>query len=315
MGDILYPIAVGVETGAPIHIGQARRGGAYACLYCAGAMVARQGKIKIAHFAHKPDVDADGCARTALRSLHNRVRDAIAGAAVGAIGGGVQGGFAALGAPNPPYWLKTPCGCGALAALNLRNGWAIETEVSLAPNTRADIAVSKNGYAIAVEIVDTHDVSDATKAAYLAAGVPVARIVVNSRNAHDWDAIVANYANGAIADSIASPRECADCYKRGARYDAALTAFIHKCEAGCGRVVKPRNGKLYRHCYVHRPICPDCGDQYSQVKGKPRYRKCYNCADTRTREERLIDAGWAICDCGAAHNPEYDTCSECSEYY
>lgn len=54
-----YPFAA-TNDGQVEAIEDARRGGAYTCLGCGAAMVARRGAVRVAHFAHKPPTETCG---------------------------------------------------------------------------------------------------------------------------------------------------------------------------------------------------------------------------------------------------------------
>ena len=162
VSGVRYPFAA-TNDGQVEAIEDARRGGAYTCLGCGAAMVARRGAVRVAHFAHKPPTETCG---DPDRGLHEVAKALI-----------VQGFTAALEAGGE-YLAGFGCeDCGQDVSGNVAlAGRTIAAERSVVEGTRSDVVIDRGEKPpLIVEVVVSHDPEPATLDRYQQAGVPVFR--------------------------------------------------------------------------------------------------------------------------------------------
>ena len=163
MNDIRYPFALN-ETGDAVSIKEARKGDLFHCLGCDQVMVAKKGRLRVWHYAHKTP---EALACDPDRALHNRAQELI------------RSGFSNAVAQSSEYKLGRLCeACEAPVAKNAAQaGSKINREVIAVPGTRADLVITyPDGTELIIEVTHTNDLSESTAAAYSQSGIRVLKI-------------------------------------------------------------------------------------------------------------------------------------------
>ena len=259
---IMYPTAM--SGGREVGIAEAERGGEFECGDCGGGMVAKLGEVVTHHFAHKPSAAADACERDYADTLHNRLCNTIAESAG-------KGG----------YYLRTPCVYGGYKWWTIGREWQIEREYSLAPNTRADVALIGRDAKIAVEVAASHPLEPQTRAAYCDAGVIVARIDLPYKRPDRCESIRQAHKSVATADWVSPPRLCYSCARCGmGELWGKREMEIRQCANRCGALVEKAtaDGRYWVHCADCQPVCVECKrEPVMRIEGGTKYRKCHKC--------------------------------------
>ncbi len=157
------------RDGRKVHVSSidlaARRARApFACLACGDELVAKLGRERARHFAHRP---GSTCALTRPETaLHLDVKERLLQLCAEAFAGRLA---VALGARCPRCRRETPLDLAAV-------GDAAVSEGSVGP-LRADVLVTRGGApALALEVLVTHAVDAVKQAALAAAGVPALEV-------------------------------------------------------------------------------------------------------------------------------------------
>ena len=191
--SILYPLARDESDGRIVPVREAINGRPYQCIGCFQSMMAKRGKVRAWHFAHKPPFDR--CDPD--NALHETAKAVI-----------VKGFNDALESQGE-YHFGCPCvECESPLSRNLAvQGTAIELEAAIVEGTRSDLAVtSASGCKVIVEVVVTHDLETETRERYRESGIPVLKIRPT------WDTLAelssAVIASNGINVSLARCRTC-----------------------------------------------------------------------------------------------------------
>ena len=157
---IAYPMAcIGKRV---VNITEANHDGKYTCIECKKPMIAKLGKIKIHHFAHKytgvcnPDNVLHETSKYNMRKLFNKEKE-----------------------DGKDLIISIPCiKCKRSMNYTLPTRGTINVEFSIINNTRSDLVVlNKDGSVHSIiEIVVTHDLEQPTHDAYLKSKIPVIKI-------------------------------------------------------------------------------------------------------------------------------------------
>ena len=161
--NILYPLALNA-AGITIPVRDANHGGIYNCLGCDQIMIAKQGKFRVWHYAHKSQ-QANTCNPDLV--LHRTAQELI------------LAGFRKAVAQEGEYILGCLCTrCGSHIIKNAAQADAtIDREVSAVPGTRADLVITRaSGHKLIIEVVNTHNLSEATANKYSQSSIPVLKI-------------------------------------------------------------------------------------------------------------------------------------------
>ncbi len=167
VSPILYEYALDAY-GRPRHIKSSDYTPPYKCGDCSRELIAKQGRIRQWHYAHKANVictpkpDPDN-------ALHRYAQEIIVDA------------FNRCKADGTEYILGMKCSgfqtatCDECFAINIAlPETEIRKEVSVVPHTRSDLALFKfNDSTVILEVVNTHPIDPDTKERYLQSKIPV----------------------------------------------------------------------------------------------------------------------------------------------
>jgi ssDNA-binding Zn-finger/Zn-ribbon topoisomerase 1 len=192
------------RDGVRVHVGDLdlRRRGArapFACPRCGEPLVARLGRVRARHFAHRP---GSGCPLTAPETaLHQNAKERLLRLCEEAFAGSRR---VTVGARCPSCRRPAPLdlvGAGDAAALEAAVG-----------ARRADVLVTRRGRpSLAIEVRVAHEVEPEKAEALAAAGVPVVEVDARS----EWEADVAGGTAVRCARSLGFER--CDACATGAR--------------------------------------------------------------------------------------------------
>ena len=302
------------------------------CPACGITLVARQGQIRVHHFAHGDDNSDGACEgwlhKTAKRLLYDRIRSALDD-----------------GRRIPIRWRcqERTCRCGVHEGDLLKHVDDVKLETPIAgPNIKPDLCLYKQGapYKL-IEIVVTSDPKAPTRDYAQEAGVLLLEFSLS--RASDIDSVIL----GPILEPSATNLEAKHCpcptcphCKNWRTCDKAhhycprcnsCAREIHRYCRMCDSCVTGRNHWYCQKCGScatgsHRH-CVSCGDAMSWTEGKyPKHYCCYftdmfrlpRCSDRVGPDVKTETHGHCI-KCGARtgfsrireFDPPYDTCYRC----
>ncbi len=165
--DILYQYALDA-TGQRRHIKHLDAPRPYQCGDCGSEMIAKRGQVRRWHYAHKANVacvpkpDPDN-------ALHQYAQDIIIES------------FRQHQSDGAEYRMGTRCSgfmsdsCSQIIDENIAlPGAVMEKEVSIIPNTRSDVVLTKpDGIRVIIEVVNTHPVDPNTRKLYECSSIQV----------------------------------------------------------------------------------------------------------------------------------------------
>lgn len=157
--NIRYPYALDSD-GRIVNIYSSHSGESYQCLVCRNPMLAKRGKVRQPHFAHKQSKscsDPDSALHRIAQSLIIQSLDSARNC-------------------NEEYRIGYPCpDCGECVSYNIAPSIIdMKAEDSIVAGTRSDIVLyRKDRNPIVLEIVVTHDLEPDTRSRYVGSGLPV----------------------------------------------------------------------------------------------------------------------------------------------
>ena len=196
--NILYPYALDV-AGQVVSIRDSQNGHSYRCLACGNSMVARKGKIRQPHFAHKQPIPCTHPDTALHKTAQALIVQSIDNARI-------NQEIYRLGYPCPDCGENVSCN---IAPVVIR----VQQEEVLVEGTRSDIVLYRDGgKPIIVEVVVTHDLEPDTRHRYIESGLPVFLIRPAWDNLHELELSVK-------ADSILNlqTKPCSACIEREER--------------------------------------------------------------------------------------------------
>lgn len=200
--SVLYSVAAD-ETGRAVAVGDAERGAAYTCIGCGQAMVARQGSVKVWHYAHKPPLgercDPDGALHEAAKAM-------------------IVQGFTEAQIAECEYRAGFRCSqCAEQTSTNVAcPDGSIAVERTAVEGTRSDVVIDRgpDRKPVIVEVVVTHDIESETRRRYQKSGMPV--LVIRP----DWASVDA-LKDSLVADSCINVN-CPECRRAKERSQQRL---------------------------------------------------------------------------------------------
>lgn len=204
---ILYKYALDAR-GKPRHIKNPNSVPPYKCGDCRGEMIAKRGRIRQWHYAHKanvictPKADPDN-------ALHRYAQEIILEA------------FNRCKEDGSEYLLGVKCAgfrtghCTGHVAKNIAlPNSEIRSEASIVPHTRSDLVLINPDHSnVILELVNTHPLDADTKESYLRSNIPVCTLKLT------WDTL-SELSTSFIADECLNigPAFCDLCVKRKEHY-------------------------------------------------------------------------------------------------
>ena len=244
MSSVLYSYALDAE-GRRRSINDRDAPKPFQCGDCDGDMVARRGKVRTWHYAHKakvvcePKPDPDNAlhrfAQDIIFESFNRHRGKEAEYKVGVKCAGLSSRLEYYGA----------AGCDNPVAKNAaESGAQIYREHMLVPNTRSDLVIElPNGKALILEVVNTHAPEDATREQYREAGYPTFIQKVS------WESLDELHVGFIADDTINVPAvRCGSCREERRRMEEeqalrqeALQMRMRTIDAAAQKLVRKRS--------------------------------------------------------------------------
>ena len=178
MASIRYAYAIDANRGAR-RIDDPDGLKPYRCGDCNGDMVAKRGRVRTHHFAHKGEIcqprqDPDNF-------LHKLAQDKVVG------------GFVECQSVAREYRLGIRCtNCEIPITRNIaEHGAKIAKERSIVDGSISDIVLTTpKGQRIIIEIVNTHDLEDQTRRRYEQSGIQVFKRFVTWENVDELDRMI-----------------------------------------------------------------------------------------------------------------------------
>lgn len=235
MSNIQYAYAV--CGGEIVHISNANKTNNYFCFDCGTEMVARQGDIRVHHYAHQNNGSrcSGGGGEGVLHYnfkllLYQYLNDMLY--------------------RSEPFNVSQHCGCGRMIKVNLLNGCNnVLLERNIIEGYRPDIILQTDSGDIIIELVHTHNISDFGQAHIDKEKITVMELYINEHMYDELQRKHINFVQDAINQNV----------------DEWIVMRHHKewydmCPI-CAEQIKQWGGKLGRcEFYVDCNNCADCDD-------------------------------------------------------